>query len=39
MITSVKNYGRCGITGVYVGFVSTINRGLRVKLTPFNNLD
>ena len=22
MITSVKNYGRCGITGVYVGFVS-----------------
>lgn len=23
MITSVKNYGRCGITGVYVGFVSS----------------
>jgi len=22
MITSVKNFGRCGITGVYVGFVS-----------------
>ena len=22
MITSVKNYGRCGITGVYVGWVS-----------------
>lgn len=22
MITSVKNYGRCGVTGVYVGFVS-----------------
>lgn len=22
MITSVKSYGRCGITGVYVGFVS-----------------
>jgi threonine dehydrogenase-like Zn-dependent dehydrogenase len=22
MITSVRNYGRCGITGVYVGFVS-----------------
>lgn len=21
MITSVKNYGRCGVTGVYVGFV------------------
>ena len=38
MITSVKNFGRCGITGVYVGFVSTINRGRRAKLTPFNNL-
>jgi len=24
MITSVRNYGRCGITGVYVGFVSAI---------------
>jgi threonine dehydrogenase-like Zn-dependent dehydrogenase len=24
MITSVKNFGRCGITGVYVGFVSII---------------
>lgn len=24
MITSVKNFGRCGITGVYVGFVSVI---------------
>lgn len=23
MITSVKNFGRCGITGVYVGFVSS----------------
>ena len=23
MITSVRNFGRCGITGVYVGFVST----------------
>lgn len=23
MITSVKNYGRCGITGVYVGYVSS----------------
>jgi threonine dehydrogenase-like Zn-dependent dehydrogenase len=23
MIESVKNYGRCGITGVYVGFVSS----------------
>ena len=22
MITSVKNFGRCGVTGVYVGFVS-----------------
>jgi threonine dehydrogenase-like Zn-dependent dehydrogenase len=25
MITSVRNYGRCGITGVYVGFVSRSN--------------
>jgi threonine dehydrogenase-like Zn-dependent dehydrogenase len=24
MITSVKNYGRCGITGVYVGYVSSL---------------
>ena len=24
MITSVKNFGRCGITGVYVGYVSLI---------------
>jgi threonine dehydrogenase-like Zn-dependent dehydrogenase len=24
MITSVKSFGRCGITGVYVGFVSAI---------------
>jgi threonine dehydrogenase-like Zn-dependent dehydrogenase len=24
MITSVKNYGRCGITGVYVGYVSVL---------------
>ena len=24
MITSVRNFGRCGITGVYVGFVSAI---------------
>ena len=23
MITSVRNFGRCGVTGVYVGFVST----------------
>ena len=23
MITSVRNFGRCGITGVYVGFVSS----------------
>lgn len=23
MITSVRNFGRCGITGVYVGYVST----------------
>lgn len=25
MITSVKSFGRCGITGVYVGFVSSIS--------------
>lgn len=25
MITSVKNYGRCGVTGVYVGFVSYLS--------------
>ena len=25
MITSVKSFGRCGITGVYVGFVSLIH--------------
>ena len=24
MITSVKNFGRCGVTGVYVGFVSIL---------------
>jgi threonine dehydrogenase-like Zn-dependent dehydrogenase len=24
MITSVRNYGRCGITGVYVGFVGNL---------------
>lgn len=24
MITSVRNFGRCGITGVYVGFVSCL---------------
>lgn len=24
MITSVRNFGRCGITGVYVGFVSSL---------------
>ena len=29
MITSVKNFGRCGITGVYVGFVSTIEGFIR----------
>lgn len=27
MITSVKNYGRCGITGVYVGFTNHFNIG------------
>ncbi|KAL9114776.1 MAG: hypothetical protein Q9227_001456 [Pyrenula ochraceoflavens] len=27
MITSVKNYGRCGVTGVYVGFTNHFNIG------------
>ncbi|KAK4691197.1 hypothetical protein P7C71_g5751, partial [Lecanoromycetidae sp. Uapishka_2] len=27
MIASVKNYGRCGITGVYVGFTNHFNIG------------
>lgn len=31
MITSVRNFGRCGITGVYVGFVSLPSP------YPFNN--
>lgn len=26
MITSVKNFGRCGVTGVYAGYVSLVNR-------------
>lgn len=24
MITSVRNFGRCGVTGVYAGFVSKL---------------
>ncbi len=47
MITSVKNYGRCGITGVYVGFVSppfpTSNPSLisflTTQLTPLSPTD
>jgi threonine dehydrogenase-like Zn-dependent dehydrogenase len=31
MITSVRNFGRCGITGVYVGFVSFL--GLQFELS------
>lgn len=27
MITSVKSFGRCGITGVYVGFMNHFNIG------------
>ena len=27
MITSVRNYGRCGITGVYIGFMNHFNIG------------
>jgi hypothetical protein len=26
MITSVRNFGRCGITGVYVGYVGGSSR-------------
>lgn len=40
MITSVKNFGRCGITGVYVGFVSIIRgikyNGVRWPLLTFD---
>ena len=35
MITSVKSYGRCGVTGVYVGFVSLPTK-LSRKLTEPN---
>lgn len=38
MITSVKNFGRCGITGVYIGYVSLIHRWLLVRLLVFTNL-
>jgi threonine dehydrogenase-like Zn-dependent dehydrogenase len=35
MITSVRNYGRCGITGVYVGFTNHFNIGsLSTWTTP-----
>lgn len=27
MITSVRSYGRCGITGVYIGFMNHFNIG------------
>ena len=27
MITSVRSYGRCGITGIYVGFTNHFNIG------------
>jgi threonine dehydrogenase-like Zn-dependent dehydrogenase len=36
MISSVRNYGRCGITGVYVGYVSTIDTASNFK-TSFAN--
>lgn len=35
MITSVKNYGRCGITGVYVGFVSPPLSSIHPPSLPF----
>lgn len=34
MITSVKSFGRCGITGVYVGFVSSSSPLLEEKEHP-----
>jgi threonine dehydrogenase-like Zn-dependent dehydrogenase len=39
MITSVKNFGRCGITGVYAGFVSIQNRAYRWFQDSTNNFD
>ena len=33
MIASVKNFGRCGITGVYAGFVSELHSG-NLSLPP-----
>ena len=32
MITSTRNFGRCGLTGVYVGFVSHVPADVRSKL-------
>lgn len=37
MIEGVRNYGRCGVTGVYVAYVSTcLDRSLNLKL-PYAN--
>ena len=38
MITSVKSFGRCGITGVYVGFVSSCSPLLEGKRTPYPSI-
>lgn len=38
MITSVKSFGRCGVTGVYVGFVSGSSSFPPVK-TPVSQID
>lgn len=32
MIEGVRNYGRCGVTGVYVGYVSLLLTSLQMKL-------
>lgn len=34
MIEGVRNYGRCGITGVYVGYVSLASRGAPPREQP-----
>lgn len=33
MITSVKNFGKCGVTGVYVGFVSSQSSCARLDIS------
>lgn len=36
MITSVKSFGRCGITGVYTGFVSLLDLPFALELYPLS---